>query len=498
MRVRKQYCSIGLRMVRGVGCALVGFASGFVGPSVDMASAASAETLVIDATTATGWNRYFGRPIADAPEPVRGFGFTTIGKYNPDSDTPIPLRRHMSKDTLITNFFDPGFLEGFPVPPEAIHLALDNVPLRNFPTNDDASGISRRSVPGILSAEQTELSQAEPSDPVTLGDWMKARGRLEATCDENGRGHARIIATNLLPNRFYNVLEWFNYDRPSPFIVVPGMLGGVPDAVVSDENGNALFETDMNHCLPQSPDEASPSVNVLLVYHTDQRSYGGVPMTPLDPMQPRYAGEVGSVHLYFPTTGRRLVPAQKGAPSCDEVYLPDAELTITPPISPAIGRANFVIAGQKTPAMATVKFLAPPQPLGVDGRMSFFATIRYDFGKGNVLQAKVDGTLTPAGQPGVFRNNGNITYHGGSGIYKKAFGRFKATGTVSFADLKVSMQGRGMVCNRLIGRHHGSKHHRPGKNVHRPGHDHGNSSRHGHWREEGERVERAHQAHVAG
>ena len=477
-----------IRRERGIvwtTCALLGLMSGLSARDGNTQEASAGHTIVIEATAATGWNRYFGHPIADAPEPVRGFGFSTIGKYNPGSDTPIPLKRHMPAHTLITNNFDPNFLTGFPVPPEAIDLAMDNVPLREFPTYNDASGINRAPVPGILEAEQMELSQAEPADPVTLGDWMKARGRLEVTCDGNGRAHARIIATNLLPNRFYNVLEWFNYDQPSPFIVVPGMLGGVPDAVVSDENGNALFETELNHCLPATPDEPSPSVNVLLVYHTDQRSYGGVPMTPLYPLQGRYPGEVGSVHLYFPTTGRRLVPAQKGAAMCEDVYLPDAQLTVAPPIGPASGTANFVIGGKPTPAHATVTFLAPPRPAGADGKMTFFARIRYDFGDGNVLFAKVDGMLTPKDRPGVFINDGNITYHGGTGIYRKAFGRFQATGTLSFADLEVMMQGRGLVCNRMPvsdredehGHHRKKAHHHPrrparGRHGHKQGRHH--------------------------
>lgn len=436
------------RKIIWITCVFLGLLSGLSVRTGNTAESTGQYQTVIEATTATGWNRFFGRPIADAPEPVRGFGFTTIGKYNPGSDTPIPLRKHMPRDTVITNNFDPNFLSGFPVPPEAIDLAMDNVPLRDFPVHNDASGINRVTVPGILEAGQMELSQAEPAETVTLGDWMKARGRLEVTCEANGKAHARIIATNLLPNRFYNVLEWFALDEPSPFISIPGMLAGVPDALVTDENGNALFEADLNHCLPESPDDPSPSTNVLLVYHTDQRSYGGVPMTPLYPLQGRYPGEVGSVHLYFPTTGKRLVPAQKGAPVCEDVYLPDANLVVAPPIGPATGLANFVIGGKKTPATATVTFFAPPTPMGNEGKMSFFAQIRYDFGHGNVLLAKVDGMLTPKGRPGVFINDGNITYHGGTGIYKKAFGRFQATGTLSFADLNVTMQGRGLVCNR--------------------------------------------------
>jgi len=426
---------------------VVGLLSSVTGEFGSAAEAAVQKKIVIEATAATGWNRYFGNPISIIPGRVGGYGFTTIGKFNPGSDNPIPLKKHMSGKTLITNFFDPNFVIGFSTPPESIDLALDNIPLRDFPVDNDSSGTNRAPVRGILEAEEMELSQAEPADPVTLDRWMKARGRLEVTCSEDGEARARIVATNLLPNRYYQALEWFQSEKDSRLIAIPGILGGLPDALMTDENGSAILETEMNHCLPESSDDASPSINVMLVYHTNHRSFGGAPATPLDPLQPRYPGEVASVHLYFPVTGERQVPPQKGAPTCDDVYLPDAQLNVAPPIGPATGPAHFVIGGKSTPATATVTFLAPPQPMA-DGRLSFFAHINYDFGAGNVLHAKVDGTLIPENRPGVFLNHGNITYHGGSGIYQKAFGHFQADGILSFADLHVSMHGNGLVCNR--------------------------------------------------
>jgi len=459
LRAHKQ-----LREVKAVvwsACVMVGVLGSLTDGIAGVAQATGQKKIVIDATTATGWNRYFGKPIGDIPGRVEGHGFATIGKYNQGSEMPIPLKEDMSEGTVISNFFDPNFAVEFSVPAESIDMALDNVPLRDFPVNNDASGINRTPVRGILEAGQTELSQAEPAGTVTLGSWMKARGRLEVTCEADGEARARIIATNLLPNRYYQVLESFQAKEGNRVVVLDGMLGGVPDVVATDENGNALFETELNHCLPESLDEVSPSLNVTLVYRTSHRSFGATAATFRDPLQPRYLGEDASVHLYFPTTGERLVPAQEGAPTCDDVFLPDAQLTVAPPIGPATGPANFVIGGKPNPATATVTFFAPPRPMA-DGRLSFFAQIFYDFGGGNVLHAKVDGDLTPMDRPGVFINHGNITYHGGTGIYEKAFGHFQAGGILSFADLHVSMHGTGLVCNRGVSSRSGHGHHRQG------------------------------------
>lgn len=411
-------------------------------------------TRVIEATAATGMNRLFGEPIAVFPDAVGAFGFTTIGAFNPDGDRPIPLTSDMPDSTLIVNFLDVAFLEFFfGQAGDPLDFATVNVPMRQLPVASDASGVNHRTLPGILEAGQMDLSQAEPADPITLGDWLKARGTLKIDCPVDGYPSVHIRMSGLLSNRFYTFLEWFRPGPASPFVVVPGIFGGIPGTVTSDEGGNAEYHAVLNACPPLSADEIDhPAVGLVVVLQTDHQSNGGTPATPLHPLKRRFPGETASVQLFFPFIGERLVGpsstlAEKKDVDCERVELLAGDLQIQPPFSPAIGPANFIIDGEPALAEATVTFLGPPAEQD-DGTLTFSATIRYDFGQIDVLNAMAHGVLSPTESPGVFRNNARIRYIGGTGIYESAFGQFSTHGVLSFADLTVLMQGKGKICGR--------------------------------------------------
>lgn len=408
---------------------------------------------VIEATAATGMNRLFGQPIARFPEPLATFGFTTIGAFNPGSNRPAPLTNESPDSTLITNFVDIEFVEFFFLQPiDPVLLANINIPMRQLPVANDVGGANTRILPGTLETDQMTLSQAEPSAPITLGDWLKARGTLTITCPVDGPARVHASMTGLIPNRFFTFLEWFRPAPGSPFVLVPGIFGGIPGTVASDEDGNAEYSAILNICPPMSVDDTDHRLmNVVLVLQTDHQSYGGTPAAPVNPIRTATPGETASVQLYFPFTGERLIgPSPKldgKKDKCESVELLSGDLQIQPPFSPAIGPANFIIDGKPALAEATVSFFGPPE-MQNDGTQSFTASIRYDFSQGNILNALAHGTLTAKELPGTFINTASIRYVGGTGIYASADGTFSARGDISFADLTVNMEGEGVICGR--------------------------------------------------
>lgn len=412
-------------------------------------------TRAIEGTAATGMNRLLGEPIAVFPDPVGTFGFSTVGAFNPNGVRPIPLTRDMPDSTLLANFVDVMFLElVFGQTLDPLDLVTLNAPLRQVPVAIDATGFNHRPLPGILEAGQMNFSQAGSADPITLGDWLKARGTLRIVCPVDAPPSVHIKMSGLIPNRFFTLLEWFKPGPEVPFFVTPGIFGGIPGTLTSDEEGNAEYRAVLNACPPMSPDETGhPAFALVVALQTDHQSHGGAIATPLHPIKKRIPGETAAAQLVFPFTGKRLASPEPTL--CESVELISGDLQFTLP-SPsngqeniiAIGPVDFVIGGEPALGEATVRFLGPPEEHD-DGTLTFTGTIHYDFAQGNVLAALVFGVLSPTETPGDFRNNAKVRYIGGTGIYESAFGKFSAHGVLSFNDLTVMMTGKGKVCGRV-------------------------------------------------
>ncbi len=89
-------------------------------------------------------------------------------------------------------------------------------------------------------------------------------GRVKVRHDGNSK--VKLVFAGLNPNSLYGVWQ-FNVGAAG----TDGPFGGIPNIFVTDAEGSA----EMERVLPY--DATSVIDHLLVVYHSDQRIYGGVP-----------------------------------------------------------------------------------------------------------------------------------------------------------------------------------------------------------------------------
>ncbi|MFZ4700143.1 MAG: hypothetical protein ACOYMG_08815 [Candidatus Methylumidiphilus sp.] len=134
--------------------------------------------------------------------------------------------------------------------------------------------------PGENNADQRSTS------PITLGDWLKADGKVKITLTQyNGHLKAYTAARfdldfkKLRPNSVYTV--WAvrkNAMLPRPDERLPTPLG-VPNTFTSDNNGNGHLTVNLKNPFPDpATDDKGLRIMVLaVVYHSDYQNWGACP-----------------------------------------------------------------------------------------------------------------------------------------------------------------------------------------------------------------------------
>src|SRR5262249_39920910 len=141
---------------------------------------------------------------------------------------------------------------------------LKNLPLREVPamTTIDgfrlplpAMGDVPADAPQFILVYTRQAVRSEPNFPITLGDWLQARGRMKIQCSSDdpahvGTAHVEAVFRKLLPNRLYSLNAIWLTPLPGTTnpTLVPLAFGGVPNAFMTDETGLARFERDLNLC----------------------------------------------------------------------------------------------------------------------------------------------------------------------------------------------------------------------------------------------------------
>ncbi|TSB31831.1 hypothetical protein [Streptomyces benahoarensis] len=130
---------------------------------------------------------------------------------------------------------------------------------------------------------QVPIPDLQPEDgpkvtePVTLGQWIKASGNLTVTlAEQDTAADFRGEFHGLIPNSLYTVMAIRRRDldpdgpsHPSPF--------GVPNVFVADEEGNGSYHARLPHPFP-APDSAAAGnriVNFVVLWMSYQMNYGG-------------------------------------------------------------------------------------------------------------------------------------------------------------------------------------------------------------------------------
>lgn len=219
-------------------------------------------------------------------EPLR---FRQVAAYAPGEQFPTALtQENCNSDVILASTHDPKLSFDPPGPPPSITTApdprLENVPLRDVPKN---AGILQGGTQGIRNfiepatdfpVNPFPVVQAIDNDPITLGQWASATGRLTFRCRDDGSAKVRIRMRNLIPNGVYSV--WGVWKTPLPngiFVDLPVPFGGVPNAIVPDRNGRAVYVRELAFCPSDVTSDESQLLWVTAAYHSDGNLYGGVP-----------------------------------------------------------------------------------------------------------------------------------------------------------------------------------------------------------------------------
>jgi hypothetical protein len=256
---------------------------------------------------ATGLNHSVGQVPFDLGPPFGTFNFAMVAAYNPGAAKPLPLTPDSPDSTLLTTVASPGFLFLARKTEADIPPGAENVPLRDVPINVDFAAIAtagpgkRVALKGVLSAGPIDVAQAEPADPITLGQWKKGRGILKIVCQSTQRATLRMVVRSLLPHRMYGIGATMGgiYTVPQEQqSLAPFTIGGVPHVFVTDEHGDGSIERDINFCPLDPPSMERPLLVMNLLYYSRHQNYGAVPEPVF--VNGLWLGLVTHNHLQFP------------------------------------------------------------------------------------------------------------------------------------------------------------------------------------------------------
>ncbi|MFB9928461.1 hypothetical protein ACFORO_29260 [Amycolatopsis halotolerans] len=130
---------------------------------------------------------------------------------------------------------------------------------------------------------QAPIPDLQPEDgpkvtaPVTLGQWVKARGTLTVTLAEDSTAaEFRGEFSGLIPESLYTVMAIRRRDLDPDGPAHPSPLG-VPNVFVADEEGNGRYRAVLPDPFPatDAPNSADRLVNFVVLWMSYQQNYGG-------------------------------------------------------------------------------------------------------------------------------------------------------------------------------------------------------------------------------
>jgi hypothetical protein len=256
----------------------------------------------IRGVTVTGVNSVRGKPFFDWGPPFGTFNFPSIFVYNEGGTEPLRIDEHTPDSAILATGISDEYLLIRGETWDVVKPEWLNVPLRKWPILIDFGNVRRLELRGLNEADPLELSQSEPANDITLGQWMKASGHLTLTCSKR-QANVKLRMKNLIPNRTYSV--WATASLPDTVPGEPGRyastlpIGGTPNVFVTDGNGDAAFERAIKFCpydtqLPAGGIPTIPVLNIEVLYHGDHQTYGAIPAPGL------MLGLVTFSHVVFP------------------------------------------------------------------------------------------------------------------------------------------------------------------------------------------------------
>ena len=230
------------------------------------ASAAGQGAGGIEIEAAHGTAAKWGAAIVGADSPVPPFG----------SNAPYRIRRELDLSRLCD---DDAAMALYTLP---IPLPTNNYAMRFAP--DQAADHAMRPRPSFA-LHQAPIPDLRPEDairrtrPITLGEWLRARGELTVTIGGDGRSALfELRCTGLIENSLYTVMSLRERDFDPLAPTRPGPLG-IPNVMIADGEGNGTFSARLPNPFPQGdPADGSARnrvINVIVLWMSYQMSHGG-------------------------------------------------------------------------------------------------------------------------------------------------------------------------------------------------------------------------------
>jgi hypothetical protein len=213
---------------------------------------------------AHGTRSRWGAAIVAADSPLPRFG----------ENAPYRIVRELDLSNLSTA--DRGMvLCTLPVP-----LPCNNYPMTFSPDQGCSHRVWPRPSYPLHRAPIPDLRPADGlrvRDPITLAQWLEAKGTLQVTIEDDNPDRARfeLEFTGLIPDSLYTIMSLRQHDfrRESP--TRPGPLG-IPNVMMTDRRGRGTFWAELPDPFPD-PDKPGSNrvVNVILLWMSYQCSHGG-------------------------------------------------------------------------------------------------------------------------------------------------------------------------------------------------------------------------------
>ncbi|MDA8231331.1 MAG: hypothetical protein M0006_08330 [Magnetospirillum sp.] len=117
------------------------------------------------------------------------------------------------------------------------------------------------------------------TDPITLGDWVSARGSLDVSVAADARSATfDMECSSLIPDSLYTVMSLRERDFDPLGPTRPGPLG-IPNVMITNAHGEGRYRARLPNPFPlpegRGRSERNRVVNVILLWMSYQMSHGG-------------------------------------------------------------------------------------------------------------------------------------------------------------------------------------------------------------------------------
>ncbi len=250
----------------------------------------------------TGANMRLGEPVWHMGEGLGTAAFSFVFGHNPNADEPLDLTLETPMDTLLATGLDQNFLAALGLNASSFTPNPVNIPFHEVPVIVNPFTAGRVNVAPALNVTGSTPSRSGPNNPVTLGQWLEAKGRLKIQCHNDDTATIILRVSGLVPNGVYTVWGLFGEDVTGDGIedrIVPSAFGGVPNVVIPNDKGHAKFKRELGFC----PKDNEHLKLVDVTYHSDGNVYGGT----VDMFLPGFPGfAVTNTHVAFPINAEPL------------------------------------------------------------------------------------------------------------------------------------------------------------------------------------------------